>query len=180
MPRFPHLDQLAIPATFANYVPGRLHPDGRRYLPLLVFDVGLAVPLGVVDRHHIVSPELDGRSGTVQLVFLLSSVVMQPSGEQRRELVPEHTANGRASTAPDAYGKVLAVPTWEEQRGTLQYESLYTEFTLDVGVGIVGVRTATTADSLTEALGTARIETGDWVHVGRSRIDILGFKVDEE
>lgn len=180
MPRFPHLDQLAIPATFANYVPGRLHADGRRYLPLLVFDAGLAVPLGVVDRHHIVAPELEGRRGTVQLVFLLSSVVMQPSGEQRRELVPEHTANGRASTAPDAYGQVLAVPTWEEQRGTLQYESLYTEFILDVGVGIVGVRTATTADSLTEALGTARIETGDWAHVGRSRIDILGFRVDEE
>ncbi len=41
MPRFPHLDQLAIPATFTKYVPGRLHPDGRRYLPLLVFDIGI-------------------------------------------------------------------------------------------------------------------------------------------
>ena len=71
------------------------------------------------------------------------------------------------------------VPTWEEQRGTLKYESLYTEFLLDVGVGTVGVRTATTADSLAVAIGTERIEAGDWVHVGRSRIDILGFKVDQ-
>jgi hypothetical protein len=178
MPRFPHLDQLALPATFTGYIPGRLHPDGRRYLPLLVFDIGMAAPLGVVDRHHRVAPELEGRHGTIQLVFLLSSVALQPDGEQRRELVPETVAHGRPSTAPAAYGEVVSMPTWEEQRGTLQYESLYTEFLLDVGVGVVGVRTATTAASLAEALGTPRIDVGDWVHVGRSRIDILGFKVD--
>ena len=178
MPRFPSLDQLALPATFAQYVPGRLHPDGRRYLPLLVFDIGMDVPLGVVDRHHLIAPDLVGRRGSIQIVFLLSTVVVQRDGERRCELVPEPTARGRAATAPDAYGQVLAVPTWEEQRGTLQYESLYTEFLLHIGVGVVGVRTARTADNLSDMLGTARIETGDWVHVGRSRIDILGFKVE--
>ncbi len=179
MPRFPHLEQLAIPATFTSYVAGRLHPDGRRYLPLLVFDIGIDAPLGIVDRHHIVAPDLEGKRGTIQIVFLLSKVMLQPSGDERAALVPETLPHGRASTAPDAYGKVLLVPTWEEQRGTLKYESLYTEFLLDIGVGTVGVRTATTADSLADALGTERIAVGDWVHVGRSRIDILGFKINE-
>ena len=175
MPRFPHLDRLGLPARFARYVPGRPHPDGRRYLPLLVFDVGLDVPIGVVDRHHLIPPEQVGRSGTVRLVFLLSNVTLQPPGGQRSGLVPEPGAADRPSTAPEAYGRVVAVPTWEEQRGTLQFESLYTELLLDIGLGIVGVRTAATADSLSEAIGKSRVEAGDWVCVGRSRIDILGF-----
>ena len=63
MPRFAHQEELHLPATFVRYVPGRLHPDGRRYLPLLIFDIGAAAPLGVVDRHHIVPPDLAGRIG---------------------------------------------------------------------------------------------------------------------
>ncbi len=180
MPRFPHLDELHLPATLVRYVPGRPHPDGRRYLPLLIFEVGVGAPIGVVDRHHLVAPEQAGLPGSARLVFLLSHVTLQPAGEQRRGLVPEMALDGRASTAPEAYGRVTAVPTWEEQRGTLQFESLYTEFLLDIGLGIVGVRTAATADSLSEALGKERLETGDWVRIGRSRIDILGFEPDHE
>jgi hypothetical protein len=161
-----------------QYVPGRPHPDGRRYLPLLIFDAGVAAPLGVVDRHHRVAPELVGRTGSVRLVFLLSSVTLQRTDEQRQGLVVEPTPSRLASTAPEAYGRVVAVPTWEEQRGTLAYESLYTEFLLDAGIGVVGVRTAATAASLAEALGKARVESGDWVKVGRSRIDILSFEPD--
>jgi hypothetical protein len=67
------------------------------------------------------------------------------------------------------------VPTWEEQRGNLDFESLYTEVLLDIGLGIVGVRTATTADNLQARLGKERIEAGDWLRVGRSRVDILEF-----
>ena len=180
MPRFPHQEELSLPATFTQYVPGRLHPDGRRYLPLLIFDVGAATSVGVVDRHHVVSPEDVGRVGRVQLVVLLSNVSLQAPGEQRRELVAEAGGKGRASTAPEAYGRVIAVPTWEEQRGTLAYESLYTELLLDIGLGVVGVRTAATADSLPESLGKERIESGDWVKVGRSRIDILSFAPDRD
>ena len=180
MPRFAHQEELRLPATFVRYVPGRLHPDGHRYLPLLIFDVGAAAPVGVVDRHHLVPPEQAGLTGIARLVFLLSNVTLQPDGEQRRGLVPEPGLGERASTAPEAYGQVLAVPAWEAQRGTLAYESLYTEFLLDIGLGVVGVRTAVTADSLAEAFGKQRIETGDWVRVGRSRIDILGFVPDRQ
>jgi hypothetical protein len=179
MPRFPQLDELRLPATFVRYVPGRLHPDGRRYLPLLIFDVGLETQIGVVDRHHLVAADLEGRRGSARLVFLLSSVKLQPPGVQRRALVPEMVGD-RASTAPEAFGRVVAVPTWEEQRGTLQFESLYTELLLDVGLGVVGVRTAATAERLAETLGKERLEVGDWIGVGRSRIDILGFEPQGE
>lgn len=175
MPRFPHLDQLQLPATFVQYIPGRPHPDGRRYLPLLIFDIGASALLGVVDRHHRVDPTRTGARGSVRLVFLLSDVVLQALGEQRQAIIPEPGLGARASTAPEAWGRVIAVPTWEEQRGQLQFESLYTELLLDIGLGIVGVRTATTADSLHAKLGKDRIEVGDWLRVGRSRIDILEF-----
>ncbi len=180
MPRFPHAEALHLPATFVRYVPGRPHPDGRRYLPLLIFDVGASAPIGVVDRHHLVDPELEGRRGNARLVFLLSAVTLQPEGEQRQALVPEVSLRGTASTAPEAFGRVLAVPTWEEQRGTLSYESLYTELLLDIGLGVVGVRTAATAPDLEQSLGKPRLEQGDWIRVGRSRIDILGFETGEE
>ncbi len=180
MPRFPHLDQLDLPATFVQYIPGRSHPDGRRYLPLLLFDIGIAAPLGVVDRHHRVEPSWVGAHGTARLVFLLSDVTLQAPGEQRQGILPEPGSGERASTAPEAWGRVVAVPAWEEQRGNLQFETLYTELLLDVGLGVVGVRTATTAESLQEKLGKERIEAGDWLRVGRSRVDILEFVVDSQ
>jgi hypothetical protein len=175
MPRFPQSDLLHIPATFVEYIPGRPHPDGRRYLPLLLFDVGMPVLLGVVDRHHRVDPASTGERGSARLVFLLSDVALQAPGEQRQGIAPEQTHRERASMAPEAWGRVVAVPTWEEQRGKLAFESLYTELLLDIGLGIVGVRTATTAESLKAKLGKERIEAGDWLRVGRSRIDILEF-----
>ena len=176
MPRFPHLKALHLPARFVRYVPGRPHPDGRRYLPLLIFDVGAEAHIGVVDRHHLVDPEQADQHGVARLVFLLSQVTLQPDGEQRQGLVSEQTFDGKVSTAPEAYGRVIAVPTWEEQRGTLAYESLYTELLLDIGLGVVGVRTAATAPDLEQSLGKPRLEEGDWIRVGRSRIDILGFE----
>jgi hypothetical protein len=184
--RFPSRHQLSLPCTFAQLVPGRQHPDGRRYLPLIVLRPADARPvgdqpaleaLGVVDRHHVVDLALEGRAGVARLVFLLSSVRLQ-AGQQLQGLVPEHgLAPGRPSTAPSAYGRVVAVPAWEAEREHLPYESLYTELLLDIGSGVIGVRTSVTAASLSETIGKPQIEPGDWLEVRRSRIDILAFEV---
>ncbi|MFL5801175.1 MAG: hypothetical protein ACJ8CR_05475 [Roseiflexaceae bacterium] len=182
--RFPSADQLALPCRFERFVPGRLHTDGRRYLPLLVLKLtdappagALSVPLlSVVDRHHIVDPALEGHAGVARLVFLLSNLRLQEPPRQGLE-AEEGLAAGRVSTAPVAYGRVVAVPTWEAEQQHLPYESLYIELLLDIGLGIIGVRTNATAASLTERLGKPRIEPGDWVRVWRSRIDILAFEI---
>lgn len=175
--RFPNSEQLRLPCVFERFVPGQLHPDGRRYLPLIVLrPTGAGAPtLGVVDRHHVVDPELAGRTGVARLVFLLSTVRLQ-DGPPRQELVAEPGMQaGRASTMPAAYGQVLAVPSWEAEREHLPYESLYTELLLDVGAGVIGVRTSVTAANLAAAIGKPRVEPGDWLEVQRSRVDILGF-----
>jgi hypothetical protein len=180
--RFPASDQLALRCRFERLVPGKLHADGRRYLPLILLRLAsplgelLSVPtLGVVDRHHVVDAAQEGRDGIARLVFLLSNVRLQ-SPPLRQGLEAEAGLDdGRASTAPTAYGRVTAVPTWEAEQQHLPYESLYTELLLDIGVGVVGVRTNATADSLAERLGKPRIAPGDWLRVWRSRIDILAF-----
>jgi hypothetical protein len=180
--RFPAIDQLILPCRFERFVAGKLHADGRRYLPLILLRLpepphgAQSVPLiGVVDRHHVVDAALEGRAGVARLVFLLSNVRLQEPPRQGLEAEAE-LADGRASTAPIAYGRVVAVPTWEAEQQHLPYESLYTELLLDIGIGVVGVRTNATADSLAERLGKSRIEPGDWLRVWRSRIDILGFE----
>jgi hypothetical protein len=43
--RFPSSEQLNLPCTFAQLVPGRQHPDGRRYLPLIVLRLPDARPV---------------------------------------------------------------------------------------------------------------------------------------
>jgi hypothetical protein len=181
MMRFPSLDQLGLRCRFERLVPGRLHPDGRRYLPLILLrpseapGVAMAPTLGVVDRHHVVDPALEGREGIARLVFLLSSVRLQQPPPRRGLVAEDGPDEGPLSTAPVAYGQVVAVPTWEAEQQHLPYESLYTELLLDIGAGVVGVRTNATAASLAEHLGKPRIEPGDWLRVWRSRIDILGF-----
>jgi hypothetical protein len=175
--RFPHIEQLSLPCVFERFVPGKQHADGRRYLPLIVLGLAPALSLGIVDRHHVVDPALEGRAGVARLVFLLSAVRLQ-EGEPRQGLEAEAgLASGRASTAPEAYGRVVAVPSWEAEQAHLPYQALYTELLLDIGAGVVGVRTSVTAASLAEAIGKPRIEPGDWIEVHRSRIDILAFEV---
>ncbi|MDQ2996576.1 MAG: hypothetical protein M3R61_05900 [Chloroflexota bacterium] len=207
--RFPSSEQLSLPCTFAQLVPGRQHPDGRRYLPLIVLRLADARPvdahpavaaLGVVDRHHVVDLALEGRAGVARLVFLLSGVRLQAgqphfhtvppelgspersrrikgSGFRQGLVAEEGLTAGRASTAPTAYGRVVAVPAWEAEREHLPYESLYTELLLDIGVGIIGVRTSVTAASLAETIGKSQIEPGDWLEVRRSRVDMLAFEI---
>ncbi len=179
MPRFPLLDQVALPATFEQYVPGNLHTDGRRYLPLLLFKLANDLTIGVVDRHHLVNTQLAGRTGIVRLVFLLSNIALQPPGMQRQGVFAEPTNRGGFTTTPEAYGRVVAVPTWEVRRGALPYDTLHTELLLDVGIGVIGVRTSVTADHLAAKLGKAQFAVGDWIAVSRSRVDILGFEAAE-
>jgi len=184
--RFPNSEQLRLPCVFERFVPGQPHPDGRRYLPLIVLrptEIGsggaVSAPLlGVVDRHHVVDPGLVGRAGVARLVFLLSNVRLQDAAP-RRGLIAEATLPDlRASTMPIAYGQVIGVPSWEAEREHLPYESLYTELLLDVGLGVIGIRTSMTAESLAESIGKSQIEPGDWLEVRRSRVDILEFTAD--
>jgi hypothetical protein len=175
MPRFPLLERLAVPVTFDSYVPGNVHPDGRRYLPLLIFKLNGGVSLGVVDRHHLVDPQLEGRAGIARLVFLLSNVTLQAPAAGRQGVFAEPLNRSGMTTTPEAYGRIVAVPTWEVERGHLPYDRLFTELLLDVGTGTVGVRTHVTADDLAAKLGKAQFTTGDWIAVSRSRVDILGF-----
>lgn len=183
MPSFPCVEQLALPCCFVRFVPGKPHANGKRYLPLIVFEAprhvgaaaGPAILLGIVDRHHVVDTALEGRIGIAQLVFLLSTVQLQ-SNPVRHGLEDESGATGGAILAPTIYGRVVAAPTWEMHQEHLPYQELFAELLLDIGIGVVGVRTHLTADSLAEKLGKPQIEPGDWLRVSRSRIDILGFK----
>src|SRR5262245_47179042 len=101
--RFPATNQLALPCRFERLVPGKLHADGRRYLPLILLRLpeppagAPAVPLlGVVDRHHVVDLALEGRDGVARLVFLLSNVRLQEPPRQGLEAEAD-LAEGRAS-----------------------------------------------------------------------------------
>src|SRR5215217_5623672 len=184
--RFPMSDRLGLPCAFEGFVPGQLHPDGRRYLPLIVLRPTKTGPagtlpaptMGVADRHHVVDPQLVGCGGVARLVFLLSGVRLQEEARRQGLVVEASLPDVRASTMPIAYGQVIAVPSWEAEREHLPYESLYTELLLDIGIGTIGVRTSLTAASLAETIGKPRIESGDWLEVRRSRVDILGFEAD--
>jgi hypothetical protein len=177
---------LSLPCVFERLVPGQLHPDGRRYLPLIVLrptappGPGAITPagllLGVVDRHHRVDESAVGRAGVARLVFALSALRLQPP-PQRAGLIPEDSWRpGHASTAPTLLGQVVQVAAWEQGGAQLPYQSLYTELVIDAGLGVVGLRTSLTAEDMAAAIGAAQIVPGDWVELRRSRIDILAFE----
>ncbi len=184
--RFPSFEKLNLPCRFEQFVPGKPHADGRRYLPLIVLNMpqpsGERAPsyvvqrLGIVDRHHVVAPEQAGRDGVARLVLLLSTLHVQHEPFMQGLQPESNLAAGRASTAPVAFGQVREVLTWQVKRGHLPYEALYAELLLDIGVGVVGVRTSMTAPDLAAAIGAAQVEPGDWLEVRRSRVDILGFE----
>jgi len=171
---FPLADSLSLPCRLAQVVPGALHADGRRYLPTLVFALADGFEFGVVDRHHRVGVGSTGREGTARLVFLLSKLRLQ-TPPYTQGLRAEVGGTHRLVMRPLAFGQVVAVPTWELARDVLPYETLYTELLLDLGVGVVGVRTNATAPSIANAIGTTQLAAGDWISVERSRIDILNF-----
>lgn len=182
--RFPLLEQLSLPCVFEQLVPGRLHPDGQRYLPQILLrptaGVELLPPgllLSVVDRHHRVEQGDVGRSGSARIICTLSAVRLQ-APPFRRGLVPEAGWRDGPSASPEVLGRVIEVAVWEATRGELPYVSLYTELSLDIGIGLVGLRTSLTASDPAAAIGKAPIEPGDYLALARSRIDILGFQAE--
>jgi hypothetical protein len=175
MPQFPLSEQLDLLCTFERLVGGRLHPDGQRYLPLALLRLDNGTLLGVTDRHHRLDAAQTGRRGSARLVFLLSTVRLQQGSSLQTIPVEHGLPEGWASTAPTLLGRVRAVPTWEVRRGELPYETLFTEMLVDIGLGVVGLRTTITAPVLADVLGAATLVPGDYVVLRRSRIDILGF-----
>ncbi len=179
--RFPLLDQLNLPCVLERIVPGKLHTDGQRYLPQLLlrpttggslFPAGML--LNVVDRHHLVDPARVGQAGNAHLLCALSSVRLQQP-PQRQGLIPEPRWRKGVSYAPQLLGRVLELATWEEQGHHLPYRAVYLELSLDIGIGVIGLRTSLTAADLAADLGTEQIKAGDYLALERSRIDILGF-----
>ena len=174
--RFPQLEQVALPSTFIDLQPGRLHRDGSRYLPLIVLRLADGTRLGVVDRHHRVDPGAVGRAGVARLIFQLSRIRLQPTGQERRGLVGSPAEP--ISLMPAAFGQIAAVLAWEQQ-GSLGFESLYTELLIDLGLGTVGLRTTVSGASLGAAIGSERLQAADWVELINSRIDILEWSAQE-
>lgn len=184
--RFPLIDKLILPCVFERAIPGRLHRDGRRYLPLIALrqirptapdDVTPAgMLLGVVDRHHRVDLSAIGRAGVARLVFALSELRLQQP-PFRVGLEPESGwATWKISTAPTLFGQVAEVAVWERGNGHLPYQTLYTELVIDAGVGTVGLRTSLTAQHISAAIGGEIVTPGDYVELRHSRIDILSFE----
>lgn len=186
--RFPQREQLILPCIFERLVPGQLHPDGKRYLPLIVLRPAQFPPnaaatsitppdlrLGVVDRHHVVDEGLVGATGVARLVCALSTLRLQQPPYHQGMQAEASLKPGHASTAPVAFGQVCAVISWETTGEHLAHPTLYTELLLDLGIGMVGVRTNIATDDLAAGIGKARLEEGDWISLMRSRIDILDF-----
>jgi hypothetical protein len=181
--RFPQADRLRLPCVLERVQQGNLHADGRRYLPTLFFRLlappsapqaaGAGLLLAVVDRHHRVDLKLVGRSGSARLAFMLGTVrVQRPPFHQG--FTPEPGSHGVAMR-PESHGQVLHVAAWETDREHLAYEYLYTELLLDIGLGVIGVRTSATSGNITTSVGKHAVEPGDWIDLGPSRIDVLGF-----
>lgn len=186
--RFPKRELLRLPCHFERFVPGDLHPDGKRYLPLLILRP-LALPrgtggitppdfrIGVIDRHHRVAQSDAGRTGIARLTLLLGSIRLQQP-PYRQGLLPEaEVAPGHASTNPFAFGQIREVLSWETERTPLPYEVLYAELLLDIGIGTIGIRTSVTATDMASTIGGHTMNVGDWITVARSRVDMLEFQV---
>lgn len=182
--RFAAIEALEFCAEYTSYEMGELHTDGRRYLPTHWLGsvavaatradwTGPAYRLPVVDRHHRVAEHPSGVPVCAQLVLLLSQFRVQ---EGATRMGFEAHVGGIAG-APLVHGRVTQVAVWEVPVTPLPYESLYCEYVIEVGAGTVGVRTHATAVDLAAALGTRRLEVGEWVTVRRPRIDILGMRV---
>jgi hypothetical protein len=166
--QFPQPNLLSVPCNFVTYVPGKPHPDGRRYLPLLHLHFinadplsGADLMLGVVDRHHRVDLALTGREGWAALVLLLGKVTAQVNTTWRGVVAEADHAN--VSTLPTVYGRVAQVFSVQLERP--EPYTLLVELLLDIGIGMVGMR----------SLLATEPQVGDWLQVERPRIDILAL-----
>jgi hypothetical protein len=173
--RFPLYDQLDLPCVFEQLVPGQLHSDGRRYLPqIMLRPTGAGgLLLGVVDRHHRVALAEVGRAGTARLICALG-VVRAQTPPYRLGLAPPAAGwRGGACFDPLVLGRVLELAAWEPVSGPLAAATIYVELSLEIGLGVVGLRA-----NLSQAdLGAQMIAPGDHLELTRTRIDVLGFDV---
>lgn len=168
---FPLHDQLNLPAVIERIVPGQLHPDGRRYLPqILLRPYGTDMLLGVVDRHHRVAAASAGQAGVARLVCAMG-VVRAQTPPYRLGLEPAPGWRGGACFDPHILGRVQSIAVWEPANGPLAQATVYSELSLDLGLGLVGLR----ANLDPAALAATTLTPGDYLGLTRTRIDILSF-----
>lgn len=184
--RFSALGQLHLRCRYEQFIPGALHPDGRRYLPQVVITPLAAGPdtapdtkLWLVDRHHRVDPELAGQIAIARLLCALSTVQLQTPPFRAGFAPPTHGKPTTPLSEPIVYGRVAAVLAWEVQREHLPFETLYTELVIALDdEATIGLRTTLSAPRLADLIGCDHLTIGDWIEVRRSRIDILALEAD--
>lgn len=182
--RFSALSQLHLRCRYEQFIPGALHPDGRRYLPQVVVtpldagpDTAPDTKLWLVDRHHRVDPELAGRVISARLLCALSAVQLQTPPFRAGFTPSPHSAPAAPLSEPIVYGRVAAVLAWEVQREHLPFETLYTELVIALAdEATIGLRTTLSAPRIADLVGSDHLSAGDWIEVRRSRIDILALE----
>lgn len=181
---FPHLERLSVPCVFERYQAGKLHPDGRRYLPLIILRLPASTGaagtrpefwLSIVDRHHRVAPQLAGRQGQARLIAALGSLACPAAGAARGLYAERVLAPGYASTMPNLQGCIEDVLNWEQQQSALAQATFYAELLVDIGYGTIGLRSSATTASLEASFGKSRLSAGDCLLLRRARLDILAF-----
>jgi len=168
---FPLTEQLGIVCRFEQQIPGQLHPDGRRYLPqILLRPTRGGILLAIVDRHHRVTLTDEGTIGRARLVASLGSVRRQRP-PYRLGILPESASHGGITFMPTLLGQVHEVATLEESSALLASPSTYVELSLNIGVGVIGLRTNLTATDFPDG----SLAPATFLELVRTRIDILEF-----
>jgi hypothetical protein len=168
---FPLTEQLGIICCFEQQIPGQLHPDGRRYLPqILLRPIRGSILLGIVDRHHRVALSDEGKTGRARLVASLGSVRSQRP-PYRLGILSESASQSGITFMPTLLGHVHEVATLEAGSALLSSPSTYVELSLNIGVGLIGLRTNL---STTDFPGGS-LAPGSFLELVRTRIDILEF-----
>ena len=176
--RFPAANQLHFGCRFADLLPGRLHSDGRRYLPTLI----LAWPthaqqplhLALVDRHHRVDLDLIGQQGHAQLIFALGELTRFVGTKPSEGLHPEAGWEQRGfSSNPTVIATIEELLDWEQDPTPLSNPMIYAEMLLRFGDARVGLRTSLSATDF-----PAPLRTGEIIVLRNARLDILGFRVE--
>lgn len=182
--RFSVLSQLHLRCRYEQFIPGALHPDGRRYLPQLIMtpldagpDTAPDTKLWLVDRHHRVDPELAGKVIIARLLCALSTVQLQNPPFRAGFTSLTSITPATPLSEPIVYGRVAAILTWEVEREHLPFETLYTELVIALAdEATIGLRTTLSAPRIADLIGRDHLALGDWIEVRRSRIDILALE----
>jgi hypothetical protein len=163
---FPLYNQLKLSCIVERIVPGQPHPDGRHYLPqILLRPAGADILLGVVDRHHRVAATAEGCVGVARLVCSMGVVRVQ-TPPYRLGMGITADWRGGACFDPHIQGRVDRIAVWEPAGKALAKATVYSELSLDLGLGLVGLRAN---------LEPVALAPGDYLDLTRTRIDILSF-----